>query len=111
MNAMVAALGQSLAGGKPPRLPAGGELAWRWFVALCRTRSMGFAAPSPLTYAEIEAYARLNRWPLEPHHVETILALDRAFLDHAGQPAGRAPPRRQPPSTAITAEAFDAFFG
>jgi hypothetical protein len=109
-KAMVEALEAHLKSSKPPRLPAGGELAWRWFVALCRTRSMGFASPNPLTHAEIEAYARLNRLPLEPRHVDTILALDRAFLDHAG-PASppSAPPRG--PSEKVNPAAFDAVFG
>ena len=65
-----------------PRIPAGGELLWAWFLDLNRTRRMGFSGPEPLSYGEIAAYAQLTRWPLEPRHIATLLAMDRVLLDH-----------------------------
>lgn len=41
--------------------------------------------------------------PLEPHHVEIIIAMDQAWL----KGGGRQPVQRKP----ITAEVFDAVFG
>lgn len=97
--------------GSPVAVPEGGRLAWRWFTDLNAARSYGMAGPNPISYAEIEAYARLHRWPLEPRHVDLITAMDRAWLDHAwvgvgkshlGSSAGRG--------QEMTPEAFDAVF-
>lgn len=99
--------------GKSFSVPDAGRLAWRWFNDLSRTRTGTGYGPNPLSYAEIEAYARLYRWPLEPRHVDLILALDRAFLDHVARrqnvnAAGNANLVDGPP---ITLEGIDAIFG
>ncbi len=110
---LVAALATHLAGG-PLRIPEAGRLLWGWFIELHATRTYHAAGPHPIAYAEIEAWARLNRWPLQPHHVDIIRAMDSAWLDHAyakvrrvennasGLPTGR--------EQAINAAAFDAVF-
>ncbi|MBN9335386.1 hypothetical protein [Devosia sp.] len=98
--------------GKAHKIPEGGQLAWGWFNALCRTRTNSGYSPNPLSYAEIEAFARLYRWPMEPRHIDMILALDRAWLDDAakrfkaaqnGSGGADAPP--------ITKGALSAIFG
>lgn len=104
---MTAALRKRLAGGAA-RVPEGGALVWGWFADLCTTRAQG----NPISYAEIEAYARLYRWPVEPRHVEMIRALDRVWLEAA---RGPAPAQGQPPASysppPVTAAAFDVVFG
>lgn len=93
--------------GKPSIAPAAGVLVWQWFIALCRTRTGNGWGPNPISFSEIEAYARLYRWPLEPRHVDMILALDREWMNHArGGSPGAAPVHSQP----MTADAFDAVF-
>lgn len=94
--------------------PAGGELAWSWFIALCRTRTGHVFGPNPISYAEIEAYARLYRWPIKPQHVDMILAMDRVWMEHARELSGGN--RQMPPSSdghgqEMTPAAFDAVFG
>jgi len=97
--------------GKRGTVPEAGRLLWKWFADLSATRTYHAAGPHPISYAEIEAYARLMRWPLEPRHVELIRALDRVWLEYA-HPARSIPaasyPRNAPE---ITEEAFDAVFG
>lgn len=104
-------LTESLRSGRPMRMPAGGEAAWSAFFDLSRTRGITPVGPAAITYAEIDAHARLMRLPLEPRHVRAIVALDRAFLAHA---RGKEPGATQVPDEArhgISPAAFDAVFG
>lgn len=96
-----------------PRIPAGGDLLWRWFGDLSRTRSIGIGGMSPITYSEIDAYARLHRLPIEPRHVATLIAMDRAFLEAADLPRPPDGVKALPPISArpMTAGLFDAAFG
>lgn len=102
------ALRASLETGKPPRLPAGGDLLWRWFLDLHNARSYGMTGPLPLNYTEIAAYLSVMRIPAEPHHVVTLRAMDNTYLEHKYRNAGK-PERR--PAGELTADAFDAAFG
>ena len=96
--------------GQPKPVPEWAGIYWRWFSDLCRTRTAGFRA-NPISYAEIEAYARLYRWPMEPRHVSIILALDAVWLEHARQALPQAAGKPDPAtSPTISPEAFDAVF-
>ncbi|NSX90365.1 phage tail assembly chaperone [Agrobacterium tumefaciens] len=103
--------------GVSPKLgiPAGGELLWRWFVDLNRARSYHMAGPNPISFAEIESYSRLMRWPIEPRHIAVLKAMDFTWLQYANKrsvepPAGvRA--SHTISSTRLTAGMFDAIFG
>ncbi len=96
-------------------LPAGRELLWQWFTDLSRARTYNAAGPNPIAYGEIEAYARLHRWPLRPDHITALRQLDDAYLEHAyakrqGAPEGvkTLPPLSEHP---MTGAMFDALFG
>lgn len=90
---LVEALERHLRTGNPVRLPEAGHLVWEWFGDLSGTRTFHQAGPNPISYAEIGAYSRLGRLDLQPHHVELIRALDRAWLEHAyRQREGRTAP-------------------
>lgn len=84
-------------------LPAGWEPFWRAFLDLSATRGVGFDGPAPITFAEIEAYARLMRLPLEPRHIAIIRAIDRAWIDKAAR-------TERPSAPALSAAAFDSVF-
>jgi hypothetical protein len=103
------ALGHHLAGGKL-RIPEAGRLLWGWFADLSAARSYGAVGPNPIAYADILAFAKLHRWPIEPRHAAVIRSLDRIWLEHARG----APPRSnwapRPSGQEITPEAFDAVF-
>lgn len=105
-----------LAGRSKP-VPEAGALAWRWFADLCRTRTYHMAGPNPISYAEIEAYARLYRWPLEARHVDLILAMDRVWLEHAAKDRMEREDgktfdgRRASQVPTLTAACFDVVFG
>jgi hypothetical protein len=106
-------LRQHLEGHRQP-LPDAGRLAWGWFLDLCRTRTSNGYGPNPISHTEIEAYARLYRWPLEPRHVDLILAMDRVWMDKAraaGTRASGAGVAQQAEGQPCTPEAFDAVFG
>jgi len=94
-----------------PRLPDAGQALWKAFTALSAARGFHQYGPNPISFTEIEAWARLTRTPLQPHHVEIIRALDVVFLEHFA-PGKRAPdgvkaiPHRSP--HALSPELFDA---
>lgn len=95
-------------------------LLWNLFMEISGSRTYHAAGPHPISFAEIEAYCRLHRWPLQPHHVATIRALDDAWLEHAvrktdgdtGTTAGKTfDSRRYAHAQPLTGTAFDVVFG
>ncbi len=96
------------------RPPAGSELLWRWFTELNLGRTFGVAGPNPLQYAEIEAYARISRWPIEAHHVSIIMAMDSTYLEfHARRQNTADGVKSLPPISTVPLSAgmLDAMFG
>lgn len=106
---LVDTLKAHLAGDKRP-VPEAGIPLWNAFCELSATRTYGFSGPNPIPWTEIEAWSTLMRWPLEPHHVRAIRALDLAWLEHA-RAKGAPPAAPQAISTAAFDAAFDAAFG
>lgn len=113
---LVAALKRHLAGGKPV-VPEAGVLLWNLFMEISASRTYHAAGPHPISHAEIEAYCRLHRWPLQPHHIAIIRALDDAWLEHAYRKMVGRNDRstfdagRYANAQPITADGFDAVFG
>lgn len=97
------------------KIPAGGELLWKWFMALHKTRQAGMNGPQPITYAEIAAYSRIYSLPIEPRHVAILIAMDQAYLEtvYKKQPQGPKGVKVLPPisKAPLTAGLFDAQFG
>jgi hypothetical protein len=108
---LVTCLKRSLAGGRPV-IPEAGRLLWGLFVELSAGRSGNGFGPNPLSWAEIEAWVRFNRWPLQRHHVVILRAMDAAWLDYARRNAKQGGKGDQP--TRVRAEmtpaAFDGMF-
>ena len=92
------------------RVPEAGRLVWGWFCDLSNARTYHMAGPNPIGFADIEAFARLHCWPIQPHQVELIRALDDAWIRKSlgSTASSRARPTTSQP---ITADAFDAIFG
>ena len=65
---------------EPPALPPEARHLWQTFLELHRTRPSGFGA-SAITFTEIDAWQRLKRTPLDVWEVDSICALDDAFLE------------------------------
>ena len=61
-----------------PPVPEELEYLWVWHAELTRTREMGTYGPKALSYAEIDAFARLTDRNVEPHEVDALLQLDLA---------------------------------
>ncbi|WP_275789116.1 phage tail assembly chaperone [Pararhizobium gei] len=108
-----AELARNLAEGGKPRIPAGGDLIWKWFLDLNGGRDMHAAGANPIRYSEIEAYARLHRLPLRSDHIAALRAMDAVYFQHLRslRPTDgikRLPARSSAP---MTGELFDAMFG
>ncbi|NDV52158.1 hypothetical protein [Salipiger sp. PrR003] len=69
--------------GESVRQPEGSSPIWNAFMGLSRARSCGPSGPNPISYPEIEAWSRLMRVPLDPHHVDAIVALDEVWMSKA----------------------------
>jgi len=92
-------------------LPEAGRALWDAFCELAEARAYDGGDPQPIGFAEIEAWARLMRWPLEPAHVRILRAMDRAWRDAAKtrRAAGGGKGRElQRPVGTLTPEVFDA---
>lgn len=55
---------------------------WNWFAELCGGRSWAGSGPGPLSYLEIEAWARLTKRAITSFEVQCIKALDKIYLTH-----------------------------
>lgn len=113
---LINALKVSCETGRAPNIPEAGRDLWGIFVTLSRSRTYHMAGPNPVSFSEISEYARLQRWPLQPHHVDVITALDAAWLEYAFRSeAGKcskgvkALPRHS--GQAVNPSVFDAVFG
>lgn len=108
------AVRESLAG-RQGRPPEAGRQLWDAFQGLSATRTYHPAGPNPIQPGEIAAWCRLMRLPLAPHHVDILLAMDQAWLDHAYAVTKKAPEgvKTLPPLSEhpLTLGAFDAVFG
>jgi hypothetical protein len=94
-----------------PTVPEAGVIIWRVFLDLCARRSYHMSGPNPIGPADIEAYARLHRLPLQPHHVALICAMDDAWLKHVRDDDGKGDEIRRVGSPPMTPALFDAVFG
>lgn len=101
---LVEAIKQQVASRKAVRLPDAGQVFWTMFAELNGSRTAGPMGPNPIQYSEIEAWARLNRWPLEPRHVQLIRSMDNAWLEAMYSKGRHSVP------TPATPEALDAMF-
>ena len=113
---LCAELRRNLAKAGRPTLPAGGEFLWRWFCGLSAARRIGFSGPEPITFAEIEAYARLTGWPIAPRHIAILQAMDATFLAFCREERERASGKRDKvaptiSSRPLSAAVLDAMFG
>lgn len=111
---VLAALREQLAGRKA-RLPDGAAVLWGSFGRLSRARTWHAHGPNPISFQEIEAFCRLTGTPLEPWHVETLAAMDEAWLVHTfealQQPSKSLQTASPVSSRTLTANLFDAMFG
>lgn len=112
---MIAALKQQLKTEKPVHLPAGGALLWTWFNELSRARTMHAAGPNALSFQDIHAYVAVRRLEFGQHHIDILLAMDHAYLEHF-RAANERPPEgvRTLPAVSnrsISAGLFDAMMG
>lgn len=73
-----------------PALPDGCAQLWSDFTELHGSRASTGFGPARITYADIDAWQRVNRVTLAPWHIEAIRKADNAYLaDHAArQPKG-----------------------
>lgn len=90
-----------------PEVPWAGRRVWSIFLELNATRTVGFA-PNPISYAEIESYARLRREPIRPFEIDIIRALDATFLKAARVMSERKP--EEPLGPPMTPSLFRAVF-
>ena len=74
---------------RPPQLDSGGDLpenfrhVWGWFLDLSEAR----AGYNPLSFAEIEAFFRLQRIAPYAQEIEALRALDQEWLKHKADSA------------------------
>lgn len=68
-----------------PPIPEAGRPAWAAFEALNSTRAWADGHPAPITFAEIEAWTRLQPLPPHPQTIEIVRAMDRAFRTWAAE--------------------------
>jgi hypothetical protein len=68
---------------------------WNWFMDLDRTRQVGMQA-NPISYQEIEAYARLTGAEIAPWEARAIRRLDDIALSTKRPKGGKGAKERDP---------------
>jgi hypothetical protein len=63
-----------------PPAPAGVEYVVEWFAELSTARGSNGFSQSPITYAEIDAWARLTGRSLSPFEVDLLRVMDMQYL-------------------------------
>lgn len=63
-----------------PDLPLEGERLWGWFLELAGRRGVGAMGPAPLTYPDLDAWARLTRREPAPWEIWLLGRLDDTWL-------------------------------
>ncbi|MGE0699044.1 MAG: hypothetical protein AB7O57_08115, partial [Hyphomicrobiaceae bacterium] len=63
-----------------PSLPAELRYLWSIFLDLHRTRSFGWSSANPISFAEIDAWCRLQNFALSGFELDVIRELDERFL-------------------------------
>lgn len=108
---IIAALRSQLTGGSA-KPPVAGVQLWNVFGQLSGQRTWHAHGPNPISFADLEAFCRLMRLPLEPAHIRIILAMDRVWLEHglAKLRTGKDAPR-QVSKAPMTVALFDALWG
>lgn len=61
-------------------LPEGCETLWRDFLALHGCRGVGMNGPSRISWADLDAYQRVQGFRFEPWEVEAIRRADGAYM-------------------------------
>jgi hypothetical protein len=68
-----------------PEVPDGAEYLMGWFFDLARSRGNNGFSASPISYAEMAAWAQLTHTEPQPWEVAAIREMDAAFLDEIGK--------------------------
>ena len=101
------AIRSEMSGGTPD-VPEAGRLIWGMFIDLSTARTWSAAGPNPIQWSEIDAWARLRRWPVRNRHINVLRAMDRTWLECARlDRTGRQRPVAEATPAALDA-AFDA---
>lgn len=111
MEKLVLAALRAQMAGKVIQPPVGAGLLWGAFNRLSKQRSWHANGPNPITFAEIEAYCRVMRLPLEPRHISILLAMDAVWLDGAlSRLRSKFIEKELSPRQGITTSLWDAMF-
>lgn len=63
-----------------PEIPEDGEPLWEWFWELSSGRGHTGFGPQPLSWQDMEAWARISGIELQPWQAVIFRAMDRAWL-------------------------------
>ena len=63
-----------------PEIPEDGVYLWSWFQELSSGRGNNGFSPTAISWADIEAWARLTAIELTPYETLTLRSMDAAFL-------------------------------
>ena len=66
-----------------PEVPPGGEPLWQWFWELSAGRRHNGFAPPPVSWADMDAWARISGIALQPWQARILRAMDAAWLEAA----------------------------
>lgn len=109
---LVDAVKSRVEGDRHPALPEAGVMLWNIFGSLAARRSYHLGGPNPISFAEMLAWSNVFRTPLEPHHVEILVAMDQAWIEAVNARNHRAAggEASAPRGHKLTADVFDQLF-
>lgn len=64
---------------EPVDIPEAASHVWEWFWKLSAQRSSGFGGAEPISWLEMDAWARLTNTLVTPEEFDMLSALDLAY--------------------------------
>ena len=68
---------------------------WGWFMELHQARRSGAMGPSPLTFSDLRDWAAVTGRTVDWWEIQTLKALDMAWIESAGESQSRALDRQK----------------
>jgi hypothetical protein len=77
-----------------PELPEPVKHVWEWWYELHNARSAGGMGQSPITYLDIQAWAKMSRQEPTPWEVQALREMDKVYMSWSREKGKKESPKQ-----------------